>query len=437
MTSLKEERIPFLVALFININIMIGAGVFLNTVELSKRAGILACLAYLSVGILMFPLIASIAQLVRLYPVGGFYTYAREELGLFAGFISAWSYFIGKLGSATLLMYTAVVLLQQIIPAAIVVSPFLCTVGILTLFIVLNTLNLKTSETIQGWLFVFKLIPLFFVIFTGLYLLNPTDIAYVFTNVPDTLSTIPLVLFAFLGFEATCSISSKIENAQYNGPRAILYSYAIVICIYILFQLLFFTSVGSQLMQASSFTAAFPLLIAKIAPNYQTLFCALLNIFIASSALGGSYGILFSNSWNAHILAEKNLLPFSSFFKKLNSNGIPYRAVFLEGAICLLYLFVSQATVVALQLTSVLGSIIAYSLSVIALYAAHRRGMRLQLPAWAILLALGNCLILLGASMKLAYNLYLLPISGFITLFIAGVAYAVYARKQGMPQRNQ
>ena len=97
----QNFKLSLPVAILINVNIMLGTGVFINTVELAKRAGALGFLSYLIVGILMLPLIASFATLMKIYPQGGFYAFAQKELGPLAGFVSAWSYFIAKMASAS------------------------------------------------------------------------------------------------------------------------------------------------------------------------------------------------------------------------------------------------------------------------------------------------------------------------------------------------
>ena len=59
---------------------MMGAGIFINTVELSKRAGLLSGFMYPLIGLLVLPLIIAIASLIKIYPSGGFYTYGEQEI---------------------------------------------------------------------------------------------------------------------------------------------------------------------------------------------------------------------------------------------------------------------------------------------------------------------------------------------------------------------
>ncbi len=405
---------------------MIGAGIFINTVELAKRAGFLSCFTYAFVGLLMLPLIICVASMVRLYPSGGFYVYAANEIHPFAGFVSAWSYFIGKLGTAILLVHTALSLCQQVIPMLAACNIFILDICIVSLFMLLNMFNMQTGRAIQGWLTVIKIVPIVFVILAGLYCMNPGNLVVPTTWITGFWSSIPLVIYAFLGFEATASLSSRIENAQINGPRAIFISYASVIGLYVLYQFLFVAATGPALMVQSSYLGAFPILLHSLFANSAVSFTflhGLLNLFIAASALGGSYGILYSNSWNLYTLAEHKHVIASRVFSRLNVHHIPFAAVLAEGAIMLFYLYISAGKQLPLQLTSVIGSIVAYTLTVVALLCA-RYTKKTTVPFWLIIFALCNCLLLLFSCVRNFSVTALLPMLGFLSLFFAGaIAY--------------
>ncbi len=419
---MNTEKLSLKSAILININIMMGAGIFINTVELAKRAGFLSCLAYALVGVLMLPLIISIASMVRLYPSGGFYAFAAQEIHPFAGFMSAWSYFIGKLGSAMLLIHTAFLLCQQIIPALARVNVFVLDIFILSLFILLNMFNMRTGKTIQGWLTAIKIVPVVFVILVGLYCINPANFVVSTGVYSGILSAIPLVIYAFLGFEATVSLSSQIENARRNGPLAIFISYACVVGLYVLYQFLFCAAVGQQLIAQHSYLGAFPSLLAALFGPHVASFAflhVLLNLAIAASALGGSYGILYSNSWNLYSLAERKHTFFPKLFTRMNAQGIPFACVLTEGVIACFYLYMSAGSQVPLQLTSVLGSIIAYTLSVAALFCAWYYKRSVKNP-WLIVLALINCAILIFACARGFSSGTAGQLVGFLALLVGG-----------------
>lgn len=421
----EDHKLSLPAAIIININIMLGAGIFINTVELAKRAGTLGGFAYLLIGVLLLPLIISIAHLMKMYPDGGFYTFARMEISPFVGFFSTWSYFVAKLASATLMIHASVLLLQQLIPVLAIIHALILDSMILTLFTILNMLNIRTGSYIQAGFMGLKLTPIVFAIITGLFLLfggTAAPINFVWSGIA---SSIPLVLYAATGFEATCSLSSRIKDAHRNGPLAIFISYSIVITIAFLYQIIFYTSLGDKLAQATNYLFAFPTLTATLLPSDLPLahnIFVTLHLAIASSALSGAYGILFSNNWNLYTLAQYHHVLFSSYMTKLNKHFIPFACVIIEGLLCALYLAVTYGATVALQQVAAMGSTIAYTLSVLALCVAKYRRPEVTINAWIPALGFIICLILIGFCIRNFIIAGILsPLIAFLTLLIFGV----------------
>ena len=154
---IEKYRLSLWSAIFINVNIMLGAGIFINTAVLAQRAGSLGFVSYLLVGIMMLPLILATTKLLSKFPDCGFYGFGKGAGAPFVGFVSAWSYFIGKLASGALVIYIATKLLQSSIPAISVIStPLLASVVIL-IFMMLNMLQMKTGRRINIAFMVLKI----------------------------------------------------------------------------------------------------------------------------------------------------------------------------------------------------------------------------------------------------------------------------------------
>ncbi len=429
----EHHKLSLTAAILININIMIGSGVFINTAILGQRAGALGALSYAIIGILMFPLILSVSQLLKLHPAGGFYIFGRKEINPFAGFLATWSYFVGKLASATLVLHVSVLFMQQLIPLLAIINPFLLDLILLTTFIALNMNNIKTGSQIQGIFMGLKMIPVLFLILGGLFVFNGdnlTSIHRIWSGIP---STIPLVLFAMLGFEAACSLSSKIKNAQKNAALSVLISYGIVIFLYCTYQLIFYAVLGSEFLQIADYRYAFPAFLAKLFPGnigIQKTLTAILNLAIASSALSSSYSIIFSNAWNLYALAQHKHIFIPHIFSQFNKNHIPWLCVIAEGIICILYLFVTKADQITLQQTGALGCVIGYTISVIALINAKRNKHDTITP-WIIpLLAFGNCIILIDSCTKNLLQSGISTISFFGLLLLLGISMFWYNERK-------
>lgn len=418
-----EQKLSLATAILINLNIMMGAGIFINTVELSKRAGLLSGFMYPLIGILVLPLILAIAKLIQLHPAGGFYTFAQKEINSFTGFFSTWSYFVAKLASASLMIHVSMSLITQIFPKLLTFASVLAyDVAVLTIFIILNLLNMKTGSRIQFGFLGFKLIPVLFVIGAGILVFSPTELVglpIIWHGIP---SSLPFVLYAATGFEATCAISSKIQNAERNGPRAILYSFVIMMILVFLFQFLLYATLGQTLADQANYLGAFPALLAKLFPIHPALAQTLQGLFhlaIACSALGGCYGILYSNNWNLHILAQHKTMRGWQWLTRCNAQAIPYFCLAAEWLLCIIYFYTSSGSQLILQPLAALGTTITYTISVIALLRTHGpMSGRMRLIA---LLALASCAIFIGACIRCFILGGIYPLLGLSVLLLVGL----------------
>lgn len=428
----QEYKLSLPSAILININIMLGAGIFINTSTLAQRAGALGAFMYILVGVLMLPLILSIAQLLKIHPAGGFYTFAQKEMGPFAGFLSGWSYFTAKLASCMLMIHVSVTLMLQIFPILAYLHAFVFDTLIVCFFIFLNLLNIKAGNTIQKMFIGFKTFPILFAIAASIFLLqgdNFSSAHLVWDGIP---SSLPLVIYAVIGFEAACSLSSKIKDAPKNAPLAVLISFGIVILIATLYQALFYGVLGEQLALCGGHCETFPALLNALFGDtpFAHKFEGVLHLAIASSTLGAAYGIIFSNSWNLHILAQNNHLWFAHALTKLNLNSIPFGCVMIEGVICLVYLTVSQGILIPLQQIGALGCVISYTFSVAALLRAKNRNLTITISSWIPRLGLVSCMLLIIACVRCFFKDGMSSLIIYSLFLLIGVFMYIYQEKR-------
>lgn len=161
-------KISFIAALIISINIMLGSGIFINTVLLTQTAGGLGVVSYLLGGILIFPLILVIAQLLQQEQGGTFYDFGAL-IHPFVGFMSIWCYFTTKIASAALGIHIFVTLMQTLFSLN-GYNTLLLDSTIVVLFGFLNILNIRIGSAIQrGFLFL-KLFPILVVLISACFL---------------------------------------------------------------------------------------------------------------------------------------------------------------------------------------------------------------------------------------------------------------------------
>lgn len=425
---MSAHKLSLLAAVFININIMLGTGVFVNTVLLAKKVGALGGLLYLSAGLLMLPLIFCIARLTQKHPGGNFYTFGAS-ISPFWGFISAWGYFFGKLATASLGIHVFNMFLQNVFPFLSTINTFILDAFIISLFVCLNLLHVKTGIKIQYFFLATKLTPLLFVVFSGLHyaqLINIQAPHLIWSGVPVA---IPLVLFCFLGFEATCSLAAHIQDAKKNAPRAILISFGIVVLLAILYQTLFYASMGSELAAQDNYTQAFPILVESVLPSLKNLLVPLFSVGIALSAVGGAYGILYSNAWNLYALAQHNHIIGASYVSRLNAHAIPYLCIITEGIVCVLHLLLSQGAQVPLQYTSTLSSVTAYTISIMGLFLAERSLLSI--------VGLTSCGITIVNCLRAFVYTSLDPLARFLAILLLGIVMFLITYQSAQLKRHQ
>ncbi len=407
-------KIPLWVAILININIVIGAAFFVVVQDTSTAGGMLAPVSWLLCGLVLLPLVIVLAKLSQTFPsAGGLYVYSQKQLGPIWGFISGWSYFIGSAAFNAIIIHAFCQDLQR----TNLLAPFFRTSHlngllldfiVILLFSLLNLLNVKFLEGFQIGLIIFKAIPILAIIIAVPFLWDINGISTASVSFSNFLETIPLVLFAYIGIEACCSIADKIENGKKNAAKVIFISFAIVVTVYTLLQLAILLIHGTS--GASSFLSILP----KLTSNPMIIMWGnyFIHLSILLSFLGGFYGMFYFNNWNLFAIAEEKHILFSSVLTKLNKNATPWVCVLVQTALCIAFLlFTSKEH--SLTVMGDFGVMIAYLLSVIAFLTLFKKV--------AGYLALISSFILIYLCTKKLFSFGFECVVPFIGLIILGI----------------
>ncbi len=388
-------KISPIAAAAICINTIIGGGLFINPSPLTAFAGPLGFVGYLLSTILLIPLLLSIAHLARKNSVsGGLYVYSKLYVHPLAGFLSGWGYFIGKTTSAAILMHSFILFLQRSIPAIANFS----TLGLDYLFIMvvvlMNIVGVRTGGKVQ-WLFAgLKFFPLFSGIFLGFTALDAQNFVMTMHDVIGLPYTVPIAVFASLGFEIICSIGHMVKDPEKNIKPIIMRTYLFCMLMNILFQSSLFGALGMSLAGAKS-----PLLLLSSlwAPTYS-LFFSMINGAVFVAIIGSCFSIFTSNCWNLFTLAEHGHLPGASWLTRLNRYDVPWVSLLVQGLLASLILFLNTNQI-PLQNMAIFGQIVAYSLTAIAAFRASRWGVLPDLSPLIPLMGFFSCCCILMLSM--------------------------------------
>ena len=299
------RKISLCSAILININIIVGAGIFLNIAPLTKSVGVFSFASYLLGALILAPFVYTLAQLAQANPVpGGLYVYSKKHLSPFFGFISGWCYFIGKTVSAAFLAYAFTAFMQTkfLFLQNFSTVPLAC----ITIFslILLNICGAHIGGKIQYAFIFVKMIPFLFVFLLGAGKISTGS--FPLPSFAALLKTVPIALYPLMGFEVTCAIGHLIKNPHKNIFRAIIWSFLIVVGIYALFQFLIVAVMGGMV-----FSKNFPLTTFVAITMKNEFVGRLLTSLVFTSVIAGSFGILSSNCWNLYAIKKH-------FYNKLN-----------------------------------------------------------------------------------------------------------------------
>lgn len=205
---------------------MIGSGTYLLPASLAPfgMASLLGWSVSLGGALL---LAVTFAWLSRQMPVaGGPYAYSRAAFGDFAGFITAWCYWVSIWCGNAAIAVAFAGYLGGVIPA-VGASPMTgaaCALGAVWLCTLFNVSGVRTAGWVQMITTVLKLLPLIAIACIGAWWLEPSAFQPFNPSrrplLDTTTVTVALTLWAFLGMESATVPADKVRNAERVVPLA-------------------------------------------------------------------------------------------------------------------------------------------------------------------------------------------------------------------------
>jgi basic amino acid/polyamine antiporter, APA family len=211
---------------------MVGSGVFGLPASLASTGPIsLLSWGFTGVGAMLLALV--FANLGRAYPqTAGPYAYARRAFGDFAGFWTAWGYWIaawaGNAAIAVIFVSYASVFWHRL--ATSNALAFAVGLSIIWLLTLVNVAGVRQSGVVQLVTTVLKFVPLVLIGLIGLFYMHSSN----FTPFdPNHVSLIghwhaisfaaTLTLWAFLGLESATIPAEELKDPEHTLPRATIF----------------------------------------------------------------------------------------------------------------------------------------------------------------------------------------------------------------------
>ena len=343
----------------LSIGMMVGSGVFMLPTVLAPY-GKYALYSWLVTGGDTIAMALSLAYMARrVTKSGGPYAYTRAGFGDFAGFLTAWGYWISVWVSIAAITVAFIGYLSEFIPALKFSPTMSLGVGLTLIWslVILNCRSIKGSSYLQLITSVAKFVPLLFLALFGLVNVESANYASM-AEPKEGLSALAaasaLAMWAFIGFEVATIPAGEIKDPARTIPRALIAAVLAVTVLYVGVTVAAFGLLPSDV------------LIASTAPLAE-----------AAAALSGSLGativvivalIATSSSVNANIFAVGQMPMaaaldglFPHVFGHLSKNEIPTFAFLIGGTLASVALALNfvNGLIAAFEFLILLGTITA------------------------------------------------------------------------------
>ena len=368
---LEEKKISFMSAVLMNVNIIVGSGIYLFPPLMAKQAGGLSFLGWSLAGILLLPIVLTVAQAARIFPgEGGFYHYCKTALGEDIGFIANWAYLLGYLCVvATITTGVRDIFANSLGLTLVKEYPIVFYFIFLLLISLLNMISIRFVSKIQSIITLFKLIPLMLMLGTIYFYWNHS-FDYQTIRMCDLGKTMPLVLFSFIGFESCCNISHHIRGGSTQAYKVILLAFSITVFLFTIFHLGMLHIMGSDALAAYG-VSGFPQFMGFSTTTAHIIAYILVGDMLLSYS-NTAYGASLNNATNLNIFAQNGLVFQSNFLAKLNAYGMPARTALLN-TLLVMGLILLVPNTVTLTAITILGVCVSFLLTLTAVFVQSWR----------------------------------------------------------------
>lgn len=311
-------------ALSIIVGTIIGSGIFFKQASVLYSAGssLMALLAWILAGIITLTAGLTIAEIGSQMPyTGGLYVYIEKIYGRVLGFIAGWMqaivYGLAMIAAATGFLSIMVTNLFGI------GAEWRIPIGLITIIAIggLNFLENKVGATFAMITTIAKMIPIFAIIFCGIYWGEQNAIAQTVTEVNRSTSgfgvAVLAALFAYDGWIFIANLGGEMKNPQKLLPKAIIIGITIVLVIYALITIGIFSFIPADKIHELGQNSTTYLADAILGPIGGKV----LSVGIIISMLGTLNGEMLSFPRIIYAMAKRGDLPFSKYLAYVTPKG--------------------------------------------------------------------------------------------------------------------
>ncbi len=335
--SQTTDKIGWKTAAAIVISNMIGTGVFTSLgfqIADIKNTWSIMLLWFIG-GMLGLIGAFTYAELgTRFKESGGDYIYLSRIFHPFAGYLYAWiSLTVGFSGPIAI---SALAMTSYLSP----INPEIFTdwfgIGIILLVTLVHSVSVGQSGRFQQYSTLLKIAFVFVLIVLGFYFIPVENTALNYSStwkeelfLPGFAISLIYVSYAYTGWNSAAYITDEIEDPDKNLPKALIPAAIFVTVVYILLQLVFLRHASVD--QLSNNVEVAMISFSNVLGENGGFW---VSIFIGIQLIATISGYLWVGSRISFAMAKEN--PLWSSIAVKNKNGIPVRALWLQGIIAVI-----------------------------------------------------------------------------------------------------
>jgi amino acid transporter len=347
-----RRTLGLLDATMVGMGAMIGAGIFVLTGLAAETAGPAAILVFLLNGVVTTFTAFSYAELAAAIPEsGGGYAFVKEVYSDLVSFLMGWMLWFAYMIAGALyaigfgsnflefLEIFGVHLPDQLLvgPASVPVGATVLGLLVVGGFVALNALSTSASGGAETIVTLVKIAILAVFIAFGVFETDLSEFDPMFTQgAVAVLPAMGLTFIAFEGYDLIATVTEEVKNPRQNIPRAIFYSLAATIVIYLLVVLVAIGSLGAGDLAAGG-ERAIAVAASQFMPTIPVLGVggeAVIAFGAVFSTISALNAVVLASSRVAFAMGREGQLP-GGIGRIHHRFGTPFRAVLASAVVML------------------------------------------------------------------------------------------------------
>ncbi|MBE0369479.1 APC family permease [Pseudoalteromonas aurantia] len=368
---MSAKKIGLITAVSVIVGNSVGSGIFTTSGFLARDIGdpVTILLMWIVAGGIVLCGVLTYYRLYLKWPEsGGEFIYISKRFGPLAGFLSGWTSFTFGFGAA---IAASAISFGYFLDGAlssylnigsedvvgylsnggdigsgfVVINPIVVSVVLISIITLLHTVSLSISGRVQFYLTLIKVLVIVSIFFMGFYIIYDDYNSQRYTiygglfidnfvngSVNDDVSIFDMaigmvfIMYAYSGWNAINYISEEIENPKENMLKAMVFSVAIIVFLYVFLNFIYFSSLSIEVLSAEPIVpVAEKSLRALLGNGVSIIFSLILCVSIMSS--------ISAMVWVAprvYLKMSKYNDRVPNFVGKENKNSIPINSMFAQ-----------------------------------------------------------------------------------------------------------